>query len=209
MSPVNRWILLGFLAAGVFPGCSGDKGARRDDASAGGALGPRKAEPIRPERSRDEQVTEMDVNGDHSPDVWTYSVTVKSPDGRERERVVRKELDLNWDGKVDLTQYFDEHGEKVREVMDLDYDGKVDATYTFEKGLKVKGERDIDGDGRPDSFLFFEKGVLVRKENDNNHDGRVDYWEYWEGNQVDRIGEDVDGDGNVDKWTRNPSAARQ
>ncbi len=198
----KHWIFLGFLATGALVGCSGGKSARRGEgAEAGSQPG---AESIRPEKGGDEKVQEADVNGDQKPDVWTYTVAKAGGDG---ERVARKELDVNWDGRVDVTQYFGPDGAKTREVLDLDYDGKVDATYLFEGGVNTRRERDINGDGRVDSFTFYERGALVRKERDTDADGKVDYWEYWEGGQVDRIGEDLDGDGTVDKWTRNPNNA--
>jgi hypothetical protein len=211
MSIAKRLIFLGFLATGALSGCAGGKSAERGAGAQGGAAEARKeAEPIQPERSGSERAEEKDVNGDGTPDVWTYTVGEKDAGGKEQERRVRQELDLNWDGRVDLTRYFDPNGDPARETLDLDYDGKVDATYFFEKGVNTRRERDINGDGRADSFIFYERGALVRKERDTNTDGKVDYWEYWEGGQVDRIGEDLDGDGTVDKWTRNPNnAARE
>jgi hypothetical protein len=203
----KRLFFLGFLASGALVGCAGDKSAER---GAEGAEARPRAEAIKPERSGGERAQEQDVNGDGAPDMWTYAVKEKDADGVEQERRVRQELDLNWDGRVDLTRYFDAKGDPARETLDLDYDGKVDATYFFEKGINTRRERDVNGDGRMDSFSFYERGALVRKERDTNTDGKVDYWEYWEGGQVDRIGEDLDGDGTVDKWTRNPNnAARQ
>ncbi|WP_163988643.1 hypothetical protein [Pyxidicoccus caerfyrddinensis] len=209
MSHSKSLFFLGFLAVTPLAGCAGGKSAERGEGAPGARDAARtQAEPIQPERSGDERVQEQDVNGDGKPDVWTY--TVKDPgtgDSAGGDRKVRQELDLNWDGRVDLTRYFDANGEQTRETLDLDYDGKVDATYFFEKGVNTRRERDINGDGRADSFTFYEGGTLVRKERDTNADGKVDYWEYWEGGQVDRIGEDLDGDGTVDKWTRNPNNA--
>ncbi|MFP2906336.1 hypothetical protein ACLESD_14980 [Pyxidicoccus sp. 3LFB2] len=209
MPQSKRLFFLGFLAAGALAGCAGGKSAERGTGAEGaGTAGRTTGEPIQPERSGDERVVEQDVNSDGKPDVWTYTVRddTSGPGGRR----VRQELDLNWDGRVDLTRYFDANGDPTRETLDLDYDGKVDATYFFEKGVNTRRERDVNGDGRADSFTFYEGGALVRKERDTNTDGKVDYWEYWEGGQVDRIGEDLDGDGTVDKWTRNPNnAARE
>jgi hypothetical protein len=202
MPSLKHWISTGLALTGLW-GCSGGKEAQRPDESATAQTG---APPIRPERASEETVVELDINGDKTPDVWTYTVKGKAADGAEKERMVRKELDINWDGKVDLTQYYDERENKVREAMDLDFDGKVDAIYFFEKGVNTRREEDVDGDGRSDVFKSYAKGKLVRKERDSNSDGKVDYWEYWEKDQVDRIGEDHDGDGTVDRWTKNPNA---
>jgi antitoxin component YwqK of YwqJK toxin-antitoxin module len=163
------------------------------------------AEGIRQTKKGDEKVVEFDLNGDKKPDVWTYTVPSKTPEGKDYERLVRKELDINWDGKVDIARNYDQKEQIEREALDLDFDGKVDQVNYYEKGVIVRKESDLASGGKPTLWRFYEKGKLVRKERDTNGDGKVDYWEYWEGDQVDRVGEDLDGDGNVDKWTKNPN----
>jgi hypothetical protein len=195
---MSRWVL--GLALVGFCGCASDKLMEKPEAA---KVEERvEPEPIRPRPASDEKVTEKDTNGDEKPDVWVYAVEERGADGERRERMVRKELDINWDGRVDITTAYDAHEEREREAMDLDFDGKVDSVFFYEKGVNVRRERDLNGDGKPDVWTYYEKGKLARKERDSNGDGRVDYWEYWENNQVDRIGEDLDGDGNVDKWSR-------
>jgi len=161
-------------------GCSTSKSAEKTDETDGN--GEVLAEGIRQKQAGNETVTEFDLNGDKKADVWTYTITVKGEDGKDVERVSRKELDINWDGKVDISRNYDEREQISREALDLDFDGKVDQVN------------------------YYEKGKLVRKERDTNGDGKIDYWEYWEGDQVDRIGVDLDGDGNVDKWQKNPNS---
>jgi hypothetical protein len=200
MMPSMRQWILGLLLVGLC-GCGTDKGSRKGEA--GAKVG---AEPIRPERAANEKVVEKDTNSDGRADVWVYVVEEPGAEGTPRERVVRKELDINWDGRVDITTSYDARGEREREAMDLDFDGKVDAVYFYEKGVNVRRERDLDGDGRTDVWVYYEKGQLVRKERDSNGDGRVDSWEYWENGQVDRLGEDLDFDGKVDKWSRSTPA---
>ena len=194
---------MGLLGGLTLGGCATDAGARKADAAGESeAL----SDSIRQKRHGDEKVKEFDLNGDKKPDVWVYSVIVKGPDGKDVERVVRKELDINWDGRVDISRTYDENEQLSVEKLDLDFDGKVDQINYFEKGVVVRKERDLTASGKPSLWLFYEKGKLVRKERDTNGDGKVDYWEYWENDQVDRIGEDLDGDGNVDKWTKNPNS---
>ena len=175
---MRRWGV-GLVLVGLC-GCTSDKSAKKpEEAPAREQVAP---QPIRPAPASHEKVTEKDTNGDEKPDVWVYAVEERGADGEARQRKVRKELDINWDGRVDLTTSYDAREEREREAMDLDFDGKVDSVF------------------------FYEKGRLARRERDSNGDGRVDYWEYWENNQVDRIGEDLDGDGNVDKWSRGTPA---
>lgn len=189
-------------AALALSGCATTSEAEKKDTA--GADGEVVAENIRQKQAGNETVTEFDLNGDKKPDVWTYTVKATGADGKEVERVARKELDINWDGKVDIARQYDEREQVSRESLDLDFDGKVDEVIFYEKGVVVRKERDLSSQGRPSLWVFYEKGQVARKERDTNGDGKVDYWEYWENNQVDRIGEDLDGDGNVDKWTKNP-----
>jgi antitoxin component YwqK of YwqJK toxin-antitoxin module len=187
--------------------CSTTKDAQKSDGDSSGGGGSEKlSENIRQKQAGNEKVTEFDLNGDKKPDVWTYTVPAKTPDGKDYDKLVRKELDINWDGKVDIARNYDDHEQVEREALDLDFDGKVDQVNYYEKTIIVRKERDLSSAGRPSLWLFYEKGKLVRKERDTNGDGKVDYWEYWEGDQVDRVGEDLDGDGNVDKWTKNPNS---
>lgn len=191
--------------AAVMSACGGTKeNVKKDQATDDNSE--QLAENISQQRSGDEKVTEYDLNKDQKPDVWSFTVEAKDDQGRAIDKLVRKELDINWDGKVDITRYYDQNEQVEREALDLDFDGKVDQVNFYEKGAIVRKERDLDYNGKPDLWLFFEKGKIVRKERDTNSDGKVDYWEYWEGDQVDRVGEDLDGDGTVDRWTKNPNA---
>ncbi|WNG36563.1 hypothetical protein F0U61_24955 [Archangium violaceum] len=202
MPSMSKWVV-GLALVGLC-GCTSDKAAQKsEEAQEREQAAP---ESIQPPQATNEKVTKKDTNTDQKPDVWVYTVEEQRADGQGRDRMVRKEMDINWDGRVDITTYYDAREEREREAMDLDYDGKVDSVFFYEKNVNVRRERDLNGDGRVDSWSYYEKGKLARTERDSNGDGRVDYWEYWENDQVDRIGEDLDGDGNVDKWSRNTPA---
>lgn len=184
------------LAAALAQACAGGDGVLR--------RGPGAGEDIRGAGASGEKVTEHDLNRDGKTDVWSYAVAAKDAEGKEVERLVRKELDINWDGRVDIRRHYGADEVIEREVLDLDFDGKVDQVNAYEKGVLLRKERDLNYDGKADQWVFFERGRIARKERDSNFDGKVDYWEYWEADQVDRVGEDLDGDGDVDRWTRNP-----
>ncbi len=49
---------------------------------------------------------------------------------------------------MDIVYWFDADGQVTKETLDLDFDGKVDDTLYFEKGKKIRSEKDLDGDGR-------------------------------------------------------------
>jgi hypothetical protein len=139
----------------------------------------------------------LDLNRDGSPDAYQFFADV---DGQAR--VVRKEIDVNFDGRIDLVRNLNKKGDLVEERLDQDFDGKIDLVIFFEKGAIVRKEYDTNFDAKVDMWRFFEQGAITRKEADLNYDGKVDYWEYFEGGKLDRIGIDRDSDGNVDEWER-------
>ena len=192
------------VAGLVSAGCAGNKAAATSSSGTSAST----ATPIHPPTADTEQVQAYDLHRSGKPDVWVYSVTGQDASGKPIQRRVRKEADLNGDGKVDIVYYFDAEGQVTKETLDLDFDGKVDDTLFFEKGKKVRSEKDLDGDGRVDTWSFYDANEkLVRKERDVKGTGKVDYWEYWEAGAIDRIGEDLDGDGQVDRWTKGSEAA--
>jgi hypothetical protein len=138
------------------------------------------------------------------PDVWEYYKTIPDPaGGKPTLQLVRKEMDLNDDGKVDLWRWYNDKQQVVKEALDLDFDGHVDELILFDdKGVPVKKELALNFTGKPNLWKYYEKGNLVRKERDTKGTGKVDTWEYWEGGHIDRVGTDTDGDGVVDQWTK-------
>ncbi len=149
-----------------------------------------------------EIVTAYDLTHSGKPNAWRYFVK----DASGKEILVRKEKDLNGDGKVDTWERYAPDGTLVLVAYDLDFDGKPDEVLHYEKDQLVMKELAFGFDGIPRSWSYYEKGKLVRKERDTNGDGKVDTWEYWENGEVDRIGVDLDGDGQVDRWEARKSA---
>ena len=149
------------------------------------------------------QVVSLDANGDGKPDVIKLFVTV-AQDGHTVQQLVCKQTDLDFDGKIDLVQYYGPNGELFMDEYSMNYNGKFNGRTFFQEGKKVRAEKDMDFDGKPDYFEFYEGGKLVRVERDRNGDGKVDEWQYYEGGRLDRIGYDSTGSGRADKWERNP-----
>ncbi|RJO71540.1 MAG: hypothetical protein C4523_04215 [Myxococcales bacterium] len=144
---------------------------------------------------------QFDLNFDQVPDVYKYYVLEPDPDkGGKRHRLVKRELDLNGDGRIDVITVYSPQGEIENESFDLDFDGRIDLVDHYVKGQVVQKSVDLAFDERPDMFKYYAKGALLRREKDRNNDGRIDYWEYYENGQLDRIGADLDGDGKVDSW---------
>ena len=183
---------LALLAALALPAC-----AKKGTTAAGNDRPP----PIT-ERKTAEGLLQQDIDldGDGAVEIQNYY--------RERSDaprlLVRKELDLNRDKKVDVVSYFDGDGALEREEMDSDYDGRFDWTDHYQKGVRVMSEYDTDYDGRPNVFKYYIKGDdgnvhLDRKERDEDGDGKIDVWErFAPTGEVVRTGRDTDGDGKVD-----------
>ena len=140
---------------------------------------------------------ELDLDNDKRPDVFN---TYQPRTGADR-LLIRKEIDLNYDGKVDQITYFDETGEVEREEMDRDFDGQFDWTDHYQDNIRVMTEVDDNRDGRMDVFSYYEGSPpkITRKECDTNHDGLIDLWQRFDtSGAVNRTGRDTDGDGKMD-----------
>jgi hypothetical protein len=106
----------------------------------------------------------FDLNGDGKPDDWKVFRLIADPSGRTWEALIERRLDTNFDGKPDLTTWYDESGARVREAFDLDFDGKVDVVNHYEKGELVRKEIFRGDPARPDTVAFYEGGKRVRVE---------------------------------------------
>lgn len=145
-----------------------------------------------------------DVNGDNRPDMFKYYGEMDDPDrpGQKKNGLSRQDLDLNWDGHIDVCRYFDGAGKVEREELDLDYDTKIDETSYYKDGVITMSERDRNNDGKPDIVRRYQEGKLTQKETDTNDDGEIDRWEYFTAGKLDRVGLDMDFDGKVDRWAK-------
>ncbi len=139
---------------------------------------------------------QIDLNADGKTEVWNFM--------RERANapkvVLRKESDLNFDGRVDVRAWFTEAGVLEKQEWDGDFDGRVDWVDHYQGNVRVLSEWDTNNDGRFDEFRSYENGKVRRKERDTNADDQVDQWEYLdEQGRVTKTGRDIDGDGVMDE----------
>ncbi|TNE44632.1 MAG: hypothetical protein EP343_28650 [Deltaproteobacteria bacterium] len=162
-----------------------------------------------------EMVKKFDLNKDKRADLFKVFV-YGTKNGKRVPVLVRAEIDLNGDGKIDVRRFYTDDIKK-RAEFDLDFDGRFDVIHFFDdEGNLVKKAYFMRSRNprRPDLLKYYEvvgkkkarRSVLVRKERDDNLDGRVDYWEYWENGNLDRIGRDTDYDGSVDVWEKGGSS---
>lgn len=117
-----------------------------------------------------------------------------------KKRPVRRELDLNGDGEVDLVRTFDNEGKLKMDEVDADFDGVFDRILYYRDGQITRREIDVDQDGKFEEVRQYIKGTLFRVERDTNGDGTTDSWMFFKEGVLERAGVDIDGDGVIDEW---------
>ncbi len=151
----------------------------------------------------DSEIESYDLNGDGKPDmqsVYTLKGGPEVPKAQRTRLLARKELDVNFDGTMDVKQFFNEAGIMIRESMDLDFDRKVDAIDYYQEGAKYKREMYTNFVERPSIWKYYDQGRVVRKERDTTGDGKPDTFEYYEDGKLARVGYDRNGDGKPDLY---------
>ena len=171
-------------------------------------------------------IERIDVNNDQKPDVFkfyrlteTAAAAEKGAEGDKgvmatRKILVRKEMDINFDQRIDIVQFYTGDASKevmIREEMDLDFDGRTDSTRHYQDGNVTLVEFDLGFDGKTDTWSYFQlttgddgKSInrLIERRRDSNGDGAVDVWEYYTKGNLAKIGTDTNGDGTPDQFTR-------
>jgi hypothetical protein len=151
----------------------------------------------------DGQVYEMrhyDVNKDKNPDIVNIFKKVPNEKGGHDLVISVKMMDLNHDSKIDVWRYFNEEtGAVVKEDLDLDFDNKIDRTDYFIGGSVRRSEFDFQFDEKPDVIKNYDElGQLIAIESDQNGDGIIDYWEYYRNGVIEKIEKDTNKDGKPD-----------
>lgn len=139
----------------------------------------------------DEIIEKMDSTGKGNPDIF---VVFKKNENGSRQLIMQS-FDLNRDKKIDLVKKF-EKGKMVRTEMDLDYDGMVDVVSEYDVAngeLKKK----IQADGATNIWKYYFQNELRKKEVDRNSDGRPDMWVYFRNGKVLRTEIDQNFDGRI------------
>lgn len=146
------------------------------------------------------ELKQYDINKDKRPDIINVFKKVPNEKGGHDLLISVKMMDLNHDAKIDVWRYFNEEtGAIVKEEFDLDFDDKVDRTDYFIGGLVRRSEFDFQFDENPDIIKNYdEEGQIIAVEFDQNGDGIVDYWEYYRNGVIERIEKDTNKDGTPD-----------
>lgn len=160
-----------------------------------------------PTFERDEDgnlVRKFDIDGDSKPDVTkTFKEFPSADDPSVTEsRMIKKEVDVNSDGNINMRRLYNEVGDLMREEVDTDLDGRIDVINHIDNGNLVRKDLLDPETGEVVVSRFYFDGNIQRVEQDTNDDTKVDYWEFYEQGVLDRIGRDLNGDGRADTWQR-------
>jgi antitoxin component YwqK of YwqJK toxin-antitoxin module len=158
----------------------------------------------------------LDMNRDLVVDLWKFYEKKQSSDEEQGELVlIRKEVDGNFDGRIDSILYYNEHEALIREELDTNFDGEVDVVRYYSNSQLAKVENysasqanykiDEAGDvtAVPSSTRFYRKGVLTREEVDDDLDGKLNVVIVFDANgKIVQKGFDHNGDGQINAWER-------
>jgi hypothetical protein len=133
-----------------------------------------------------------DADGDGTPEIRAHMEA-----GRETCRIV----DLNGDGSVETTVFFDNAGGLRRVQSDFDRDRRVDEVAFYQNGVIHERWRAAQLTGRVDTWEYYENGRIVRTERDQNGDSITDQWWEYPHPECPLIHSDADGDGRPDPQT--------
>jgi antitoxin component YwqK of YwqJK toxin-antitoxin module len=154
-------------------------------------------------RDGDKLLRKSDSNGDGKPDVYKHFVRYPDPDNPAvtKRRLVEMEIDVDFDGEIDVVRKYSESGNLKTERVDVDLDGDIDVIRYYDGG-SLSHKEILDETGKVLATRHYTNGTLLRVERDTDGNGRVDYWEYYEQGALDRVGRDYNDDGAADSWQR-------
>ena len=149
--------------------------------------------------SEEALIEKSDINGDGRPDmVRTYIEGKTGTDGSTAKTLIRAEMDLNFDGKIDKKNFYNpETGNLEKTELNWDFDDHVDMINFYDADGTLEAQKiDRDFDGRFDVLKRYKIGLLYSRQIDSDNDDKMDLWEYFtKKGKVYRIGKDLDGDG--------------
>lgn len=149
-------------------------------------------------------VRKFDIDGDKKPDVTKTFKETPDPDDPSimQQRLLKKEVDVNSDGNINMRRIYNEAGELMLEEVDSDLDGTMDVINHIDNGNLVRKDILDPATGIVLASRYYHDGTIQRVEKDTDSDEKIDYWEFYEQGVLDRIGRDLNADGRADTWQR-------
>lgn len=151
-------------------------------------------------KAREETVEIIDENEDKIPEIKRYFTQIA-----DKRHMVREEIDLNSDEKMDMIKYYNRDRHLAKIHLDLDYDGKFDVRQYYEFDYRknrpslVKKEIYTGLTEQPDIVKYYINEELFKRVLDRNNDGKGDLIEYFHEEKLVRVEKDDEFDGKIDK----------
>jgi hypothetical protein len=140
----------------------------------------------------------IDLNNDMIPDQLNYY-------DPGNNRLIRTERDVDFDGRIDIYEYYNAEGMIVEEEMNLDFDSAIDVVRYYREDGLLRRALAVGFSGELSVIKFYDnEGNILRIERDSNLNGQIDTWEYFEDNQIVRVARDEDGDGTPESMETSP-----
>jgi hypothetical protein len=131
-----------------------------------------------------------DVNRDGQSDQFSYY---------RGERLVWRERDLDFDGNIDMYEFFASNGRLEERELQLDYDPAIDTVLEYRDGVLWRKQLSTTFDGQMSmQQLYDASGNLLRIERDTDLDGRVDVSLHYADGALTHMSRDTTGDGVLD-----------
>lgn len=140
----------------------------------------------------------IDLNNDMIPDQYNYY-------DPGTNLLVRTERDVDFDGRIDIYEYYNGEGVIVEEEMNLDFDSAIDVVRYYREDGLLRRALAVGFSGELSVIKFYDnEGNILRIERDSDFNGQIDTWEYFEDNQIVRVARDEDGDGTPESMETSP-----
>lgn len=201
-------------------GCtSGNSGARTSDSLE--RTTPEKVVKIENNRYKDDPMVQyFDVNKDGHSDMWKVYLEIPKND-QIQKMLIRREIDLNYDGIPDYVKIYSKKGKIEREFLDQNLDKQFETIRIYENNKVIRIEQfeqnPLEKDLitristiKPNKVHYFTTaGILKKITEDQNSDGKEDYFMYYLDGKLDRIGIDDDADLKIDRWIKRPEQQKK
>ena len=157
-------------------------------------------------------VASYDVNKDGNADMWKVYEEIKTNDEETKRILSRREIDLNFDGKINYFKFYSDKGNIKKEYIDTDLDGIIDTIRYYEKNLITRKEifkknpidkkLNINSKIKPYKKYIYTNQKLSRILIDRTGNGDLDEYLFFRKNKLIQIGFDDDNDGKIDTRVR-------
>ena len=205
------------LAIFVITACASSKEARREDNRLIGTYEEKYVNTrFEDTEGRESHRQIYDMNHDKGVDLWKFYKTKQALDEDKPTLILlRKEIDANFDGRIDNILYYNDNEELIREELDLDFDGFVELIRYYSGSVIAKVEYyttdashfliDIKGSepGFPNMTKSYRSGILTREEVDADLDGKPERITIYDATgKIMQQGRDGNHDGEIEEWLR-------